>query len=97
VVIVGLNVTLKGPFRATLSPAVTRSCVCSPSGCGFLFGQAFRVLITKQQNPCHLLGRAIMVAFGYPMVDRARIDNRRMRASLMLKSLGLKILEEAAT
>ena len=76
--------------------AVTRSRVCSPSGCGFLFGQAFRVLITKQQNPCHLLGRAIMVALGYPMVDRARINDWRILASLMLKSLGLKILEEAA-
>jgi hypothetical protein len=38
-----------------------------------------------------------MVALGDPMVDKARINNRRMRASLMLKSLGLKILEEPAT
>jgi hypothetical protein len=37
-----------------------------------------------------------MVALGYPMVDRARINDWRIRASLMLKSLGLKILEEAA-
>jgi hypothetical protein len=47
-----------------------------PHGCGCLFGQAFRVLITKQQNPCHLLGRAIIVALGYPIVDRAQINNR---------------------
>ena len=30
------------------------------------------------------------------MVDRARINDWRILASLMLKSLGLKILEEAA-
>jgi hypothetical protein len=54
-------------------------------------------LITKQQNPCHLLGRAIIVALGYPIVDRAQINNWRLRESLMLKSMGLKILEEIAT